>query len=330
LAGGLSAGKKGELQMRVSRSRLTAVALVVAAACGAAFAAGSFASGNRPAAAGKAAALAQRTFVSAETGNDANPCSRTAPCRNFAAAIAQTTAGGEVVVLDSGGYGTVTIMQAISLVVPPGVYAGISVFAGAGITVNAGASDVVTIRGLTLNGLGGSDGIDFNSGAALHVQDSVFKNFSSNGVTADLGSDGKVVVDDSLFTGNLVGLLLRTTAGTVSGTVEHSRFEDGGNGVEGGLNSNVVIRDSVAVHNVNVGFDSVFTNAQVDVENSLTAHNGSGLRATSTGKMRVSETTIEENALGLNTTGGTIVSFGNNRLAGNTTNGAFTSTIPLQ
>src|SRR5437870_11556491 len=119
--------------MRLTRSRLVAVCAVVLAAAGGILAAGSFASGRAPAAAHKAAALAQRTFVSAATGNDANPCTRTAPCRNFAAAIAQTASGGEVVVLDSGGYGTVTINQAVSLIAPSGVYAGITVFSGAGI-----------------------------------------------------------------------------------------------------------------------------------------------------------------------------------------------------
>src|SRR5438874_11521405 len=158
--------------MRVSRSRLIAVAVVLLSVGGAAVAAASFASGRAPAAAHRTAALAQRTFVSAATGNDANPCTRTAPCRNFAAAIAQTASGGEVIVLDSGGYGTVTINQAVSLVAPPGVYAGISVFSGTGITVNAGPSDVVTLRGLTLTGLGGADGISFTSGASLYVQDS--------------------------------------------------------------------------------------------------------------------------------------------------------------
>src|SRR5438270_10909431 len=185
--------------MHVSRSRLIAVAAALLAAAGGVLAAGSFASGRAPAAAHRAAALAQRTFVSAGSGNDANPCTRAAPCRNFGAAIAQTTSGGEVVVLDSGGYGTVTITQAVSIVAPPGVYAGISVFSGTGITVNAGASDVVTIRGLTLNGLGGNRGIDFNTGAELYVEDSVFRNLSGSGVVANIANSAKAVVEDSLF-----------------------------------------------------------------------------------------------------------------------------------
>src|SRR5438876_10812064 len=55
-----------------------------------------------------ASGSAQRSFVSANHGNDANPCTVTLPCRNFAAAIAQTMAGGEVIALDSGGHGPVT------------------------------------------------------------------------------------------------------------------------------------------------------------------------------------------------------------------------------
>src|SRR5437588_4826589 len=81
---------------------------------------------------------AQRSFVSAGSGSDSNPCTRSAPCRNFQAAIAQTVSGGEVVALDSGGYGPVTINQAITLVAPPGVYAGVTAFSGPAIGINAG------------------------------------------------------------------------------------------------------------------------------------------------------------------------------------------------
>jgi hypothetical protein len=62
---------------------------------------------------------AQRTFVSAGNGSDANACTRQAPCRNFGTAMAQTDSGGEVIVLDSGGYGVVTINQSVSIVAPP-------------------------------------------------------------------------------------------------------------------------------------------------------------------------------------------------------------------
>src|SRR5215510_9231375 len=117
-------------------------------------------------------ALSNRTFVSG-TGNDANPCSLAAPCRSFAGAIAQTSPGGEIAVLDTAGYGAVTITQAVSIVNEEGVEAGISVTSGDGITINAGPSDVVNLRGLTLTFVGASinasNGITFNTGGALNI-----------------------------------------------------------------------------------------------------------------------------------------------------------------
>src|SRR5215472_12588459 len=110
-------------------------------------------------------ALANRTFVSG-TGNDANPCSLAAPCRSFAGALAQTSPGGEIAVLDTAGYGAVTITKAVSIVNEEGVEAGITVTSGDGITITAGASDVVNLRGLTLVGVGSNgNGITFNTGA---------------------------------------------------------------------------------------------------------------------------------------------------------------------
>src|SRR5215469_15253791 len=102
----------------------------------------------------------QRTFVSG-FGSDSNPCSHAAPCRTFTRAISQTNAGGEVYVLDTAGYGPFTITKTIS-VVAQGVTAGISVFSGDGIDINAGASDTVILRGLTINNQGGVNGIVFN------------------------------------------------------------------------------------------------------------------------------------------------------------------------
>src|SRR5215831_8248112 len=96
-------------------------------------------------------ALSNRTFVSG-TGSDANPCSLSAPCRSFAGALLQTSPGGEIAVLDTAGFGAVTITKAVSIVNEEGVEAGVTVTSGDGITVNAGAGDVVNLRGLTIVG----------------------------------------------------------------------------------------------------------------------------------------------------------------------------------
>jgi hypothetical protein len=78
-------------------------------------------------------ALPQRTFV-ASNGADTNSCSLAAPCRSFGTAVAAVADHGEVIVLDSAGYGAVTITKSVSIIASPGVYAGISVFSGAGST----------------------------------------------------------------------------------------------------------------------------------------------------------------------------------------------------
>jgi hypothetical protein len=106
-----------------------------------------------------AAATSQRTFV-ASTGIDVNPCSLSQPCRTFARALTQTNAGGEIVVLDSAGYGPVTIAKAVSIVAAPGAHAGITASSGDAITVNAPDATVV-LRGLSITGQGATNGIHY-------------------------------------------------------------------------------------------------------------------------------------------------------------------------
>src|SRR5688500_2946121 len=61
-----------------------------------------------------AQAQATRTWVSG-VGDDANPCSRTAPCKTFAGAISKTAAAGEINCLDPGGFGGLTITKSIMI-----------------------------------------------------------------------------------------------------------------------------------------------------------------------------------------------------------------------
>src|SRR6201998_504538 len=91
-------------------------------------------------------AQATRTWVSG-VGDDANPCSRTAPCKTFAGAISKTAPCGEIDVLDPGGFGAVTITKCISIEAD-GVIAGVLVSGTNGIVIQAGAGDTVVLRGL--------------------------------------------------------------------------------------------------------------------------------------------------------------------------------------
>jgi hypothetical protein len=107
---------------------------------------------------------ASRTWVSG-VGDDANPCSRTAPCKTFAGAISKTAAGGEIDAMDPAGYGAVTITKAITIDGGGGQVASVLVSGTNGIVVQAGPSDVVILRNLRINGIGtGINGIRFLSG----------------------------------------------------------------------------------------------------------------------------------------------------------------------
>src|SRR5580700_7005573 len=108
-----------------------------------------------------AQAQATRTWVSG-VGDDANPCSRTAPCKTFAGAISKTAPGGEIDALDPGGFGALTITKSITIDGGGGQVASILVSGTNGINVAAGATDVVTLRNIQLQGLGPSGNAGLN------------------------------------------------------------------------------------------------------------------------------------------------------------------------
>jgi hypothetical protein len=153
------------------------------------------------------ALAAQRTFVhSPPLGNDANAasnCSLANPCRSFNIAIGVTDPDGEVVILDTAGYGKMTIGKAIKVIGPSGVYGGISVFSGDdGVTINAGASDVVTLRGLDISGLGGVNGVNIVTAGVVHIEKTSIGNFTqdtSSCIRLDTAAAVQVFVVDSFL-----------------------------------------------------------------------------------------------------------------------------------
>jgi hypothetical protein len=165
-------------------------------------------------------AASQRTFVSTLGVNNPS-CFINAPCRDFASAIAATSPNGEIVVLDSGGYGSVPIAQSVSIIAPPGVYAGISVFAGDGVTIAAGPTGKVTLRGLTINGQGGSRGIVVTSAGEVHIEQCIVANMNADGIRIDGGA--RVQVLSSLVRSNGQNGL-NVAAGTPDVRVIDSQF----------------------------------------------------------------------------------------------------------
>ena len=149
-------------------------------------------------------AQASRTWVSG-VGDDANPCSRTAPCKTFAGAISKTAAGGEIDALDPAGYGAVTITKAITIDGGGGQVASVLVSGTNGIVVQAGPSDVVILRNLRINGIGtGINGIRFLSGKDLNVESCFIFGFTTNGIDIALnqGTQASVHILNTIMKNN--------------------------------------------------------------------------------------------------------------------------------
>jgi hypothetical protein len=169
--------------------------------------------------AASANAQATRTWVSG-VGDDANPCSRTAPCKTFAGAISKTAASGEIDCLDPGGFGAVTITKAITILCEPVSNGGVLVSGTNGINVAAGATDKVVLEGLDLEGLGptsstGLNGVQINSGLAVYITHCTIRDFSgttsgaSNGYGVNVTSTTagtRVVIKDSFIENNAGGV----------------------------------------------------------------------------------------------------------------------------
>ena len=155
-----------------------------------------------------AAAQASRTWVSG-VGDDVNPCSRTAPCKTFAGAISKTAAGGEISVLDPGGFGAVTITKSISIVAE-GNEGGILASLTNGITINSPTA-VVYLRGLIIEGKGdGLNGINIVAAKAVLIEDTVIRGFRAagpaNGAGIKAAGTAKVTVVGSTLSDNRVAI----------------------------------------------------------------------------------------------------------------------------
>lgn len=268
--------------------------------------------------AGLAGAQASRTWVSG-VGDDANPCSRTAPCKTFAGAISKTAAGGEIDALDPAGYGALTITKAITIDGGGGQVASVLVAGTNGIVVQAGPSDVVILRNLRFNGIGsGLNGIRFLAGKSLAIENCDIFGFTGNGIDIATAG-GKVFIDNTTVINNGGnGVNVVSTALTFV-SIENSRFELNTFGVNASNFSQVVVRHSVANGNSSVGFlgSAGAGTAELDIFDSMAGNNtftgvqagGGGVTST----VRISNVAVYGNPNGfVVSSGGSLKSFGNN------------------
>jgi hypothetical protein len=302
-----------------------------------------------------AGAQATRTWVSG-TGDDANPCSRTAPCKTFAGAISKTAAGGEINCIDPAGYGSVTITKAMTLNCSNTL--GSVLHSGTqGIVVNAGASDNVIINGLELNGAGttpGTKGISFLAGGSLIVRDSFIYGSRTSpawGVSFTPSAASKLFIIDTTIANNGTGttgggvLIQPTGLGSASASLNNVHIvNNANNGLRVDSTGNTgpgitVSLDHVESDGNQQGIVALnppgTTTIGMMVANSMIALNGAvGIFANGAAvTIRVGNSTITGNALGVAALGSsTIASYGDNRLDGNPTvgtanDGAFTGAV---
>jgi hypothetical protein len=166
-------------------------------------------------------ALANRVFVSARSGNDANACDDVnAPCKTFAGAVMKLNPNGEAIVLDSGGYGPVTITQGVTIEAPAGVTAFIHPPSGDAITVTAGAG-TVTLRGLVLSV--GTIGINVNTVGTLNVENCFITGFSSIGIR--MNSGGRLNVKGTDIKACSYGVSLTNSSGLVLASIDHCHLD---------------------------------------------------------------------------------------------------------
>jgi len=262
-----------------------------------------------------AQAQATRTWVSG-VGDDANPCSRTAPCKTFAGAISKTAPGGEIDCLDPGGFGAVTITKAITLDCT-GTFGSILVSGTNGINVQAGGPDVVILRGIRFDGINsGLNAVNFLSGKLLVVDRCDIFGFTQNGVNVNLTATGTAVVRNTTITNltgaSSAGVFAKTTVGFAIVQVTDTKFAGMPIGVQADQNGFVTVKDS-NFHQL-PSFGAQATNAGfLNVVNSLFSNNGTGINAQPGTTVRATNNRLFDNG---NAIGGTYTTGGDNKIAG--------------
>jgi hypothetical protein len=296
-------------------------------------------------------AQATRTWVSG-VGDDANPCSRTAPCKTYAGAISKTATNGEINCLDPGGFGSVTITKSMSIVcdyTEGGVLAN-GVF---GFNINAPAGSLITLKGQDVECIGtGTNGIQIlGVGVTVHIHKTQIRSCRNSGgsngngiLVAPSSGLAKVLVADSYITDNggtvsNAGLLIKATAGASTNvSVNRVQFENNTNGIffdgSGGAGaSNLSVKDSVlgasSSNGIAVASSGGVFKALVDSTMiSLNAGVGAAVSGSSA-TLLLGSNTITANGTGVSNGGGTLQSFKNNQIGANAADGtpipAFTS-----
>jgi len=273
-------------------------------------------------------AQATRTWVSG-VGDDANPCSRTAPCKTFAGAISKTATDGEIDCIDPGGFGAVTITKSITID-GGGTFSSILAAGTTGVIINiTSGTDVrktVRLRNLSINGAAsGVNGVNFIAGLKVYIESCQIYGFQSSAasraIKANVTAAAQLYVKDTEIANCASGLDASSTSGALLTSVDHCHFEGMTDAIIVGAGTGNNIRDCSIVGNSGVGVKTS-GGAGTILERTMIDSNGTGLQPGAGTITDISNVSIIGNTLGIATTGGTVQSHGNNQINLNTTAGA--------
>jgi hypothetical protein len=235
-------------------------------------------------------AQATRTWVSG-VGDDANPCSRTAPCKTFAGAISKTATAGEINVLDPGGFGGVTITKSITIS-SEGFEAGVLVSGTNAIIINAPTNAVVVLRGLDIEGLGtGLSGIKVLAAGVVHVENCTINNFTQSGIefvpTSATVTTSQLHVSNSIIRNNIgaggtAGIHIKPGASVSAvGMIENTQLRNNTANLRVEDNSSVTAKNTTAANSSGSGFIAVSVSlaATLNLESCVAEGNAFGIRA---------------------------------------------------
>jgi hypothetical protein len=266
-------------------------------------------------------AQATRTWVSGVGDDLPGVCSRTQPCKTFAAAISVTDTNGEINCIDPGGFGSVTITKSITIDCT-GTFGGIVAAGANGITINLTATPdplkSVVLRGININGAGsagqaGLRGVSILSATQVTLDNVAIMNFTQQGVADARTTPGKLFIRNSMIRNNAgVGIAVAASGGTNMASIENTHSINNFFGLATGSGNQVKITRSVFSGNT-YGIEGD-ANSQIGVEHSTVNFNGTGLA--NFGTMWVGDSDVSFNQTG--SAGNLVISFGNNRFYANT------------
>jgi hypothetical protein len=297
------------------------------------------------------AAPPTKVWVSNAGVDNASCGTITAPCATFQQAHDNVAAGGEIGVLTPGDYAhagglvRLTITKSVSITNDgTGEASILATGVDVGIKVNAGAGDIVSLRGLVIDGLGlGQEGIEFNTGSALHIQNCVIRNFEGGGISTGIifvphANNQQLFVSDTIIFNNgsgasSAGIFIEPlfTTGSADVVLDRVHLENNVDGLlidshfaTGGAGIHVIVRDSVISGNAGNGIHAVTTAGHPPAfafveRSSIVDNNQNGILADGPGAtLLLSDSTVSRNGTGISTVNsGKLFSYGTNRINNN-------------